>query len=84
MEIKETKLKGLLVIQPRVFEDARGYFFESYNEVYFKNAGLNLNFVQDNQKYPHGLGGRELAPEFACGKPEWMRIAEMTNRPLAD
>ena len=31
MEIIETKLKGLVVIKPKVFEDARGYFFESYN-----------------------------------------------------
>src|SRR4051812_44460873 len=49
MEIIETKLKGVLLIKPRVFEDARGYFFESYNEESFKKAGLSLNFVQDNQ-----------------------------------
>ncbi|WP_317896684.1 dTDP-4-dehydrorhamnose 3,5-epimerase [Aurantibacillus circumpalustris] len=49
MEVIETKLKGLLVLQPKVFEDARGYFFESYNANLFKNAGLDLNFVQDNQ-----------------------------------
>ena len=49
MEIIETKLKGLLVLKPKVFEDARGYFFESYNANLFKNAGLDLNFVQDNQ-----------------------------------
>jgi len=49
MEIVETKLKGVLVLKPRVFEDARGYFFESYNAENFKKAGLDLNFVQDNQ-----------------------------------
>lgn len=49
MEVIETKLKGLVVIKPKVFEDARGYFFESYNENLFKRAGLNLHFVQDNQ-----------------------------------
>lgn len=49
MEIVETKLKGVVVIKPRVFEDARGYFFESYNQNVFKNAGLDLDFVQDNQ-----------------------------------
>lgn len=49
MEFKETKLKGLFVIQPKVFEDARGHFFESYSNLHFANAGLNLNFVQDNQ-----------------------------------
>lgn len=49
MEIIETKLKGLLVLKPKVFEDPRGYFFESYNANAFKQAGLNVNFVQDNQ-----------------------------------
>ena len=49
MEIVESKLKGVVVIKPKVFEDARGYFFESYNQNAFKKAGLDLNFVQDNQ-----------------------------------
>lgn len=49
MEIIETKLKGVVVIKPKVFEDARGYFFESYNAQVFKEAGLTMNFVQDNQ-----------------------------------
>jgi dTDP-4-dehydrorhamnose 3,5-epimerase len=49
MEIVETKLKGVLVLKPKVFEDARGHFFESYNEKLFEAAGLKLNFVQDNQ-----------------------------------
>lgn len=49
MEIIETKLKGVMVIKPRVFEDARGYFLESYNRNVFAEAGLNMDFVQDNQ-----------------------------------
>lgn len=49
MEIIETKLKGVVVLKPKVFEDARGYFFESYNRNLFKQAGLDLDFVQDNQ-----------------------------------
>lgn len=49
MEFIETPLKGVIVIQPKVFEDARGYFFESYNRDAFHAAGLTMNFVQDNQ-----------------------------------
>ncbi|MBA3664721.1 MAG: dTDP-4-dehydrorhamnose 3,5-epimerase [Bacteroidetes bacterium] len=49
MEIIHTELKGLVVLKPKVFADARGYFFESYNQKLFNDAGLNLNFVQDNQ-----------------------------------
>jgi dTDP-4-dehydrorhamnose 3,5-epimerase len=52
MEIQETGLKDCYVIKPRVFEDDRGYFFESYNSSTFKNlTGLDVNFVQDNQSY---------------------------------
>ncbi|MDO8999733.1 MAG: dTDP-4-dehydrorhamnose 3,5-epimerase [Bacteroidota bacterium] len=49
MEVIETNLKGLMVLKPKVFEDDRGYFFESYNKNLFIQAGLNLEFVQDNQ-----------------------------------
>lgn len=49
MEIVETNLKGLVVIKPKVFADDRGYFFESYNKNSFAGAGLNMEFVQDNQ-----------------------------------
>jgi dTDP-4-dehydrorhamnose 3,5-epimerase len=49
MEVVETKLKGVVIIKPKVFEDARGHFFESYNRQIFLNAGLDLDFLQDNQ-----------------------------------
>ena len=50
MNITETSLHGLYVIEPKIIEDKRGYFFESFNENKFKNAGIRVNaFVQDNQ-----------------------------------
>ena len=49
MEIINTEINGLLIIKPKVFEDDRGYFFESYNQNVFSNLGINVNFVQDNQ-----------------------------------
>lgn len=50
MNIIETGLPGLKIIEPKVFEDERGYFFESFNEDKFINAGLNhIKFVQDNE-----------------------------------
>lgn len=49
MEIIKTELSGLVVLKPRVFEDDRGYFFESFNKNTFENAGLHYDFVQDNQ-----------------------------------
>jgi dTDP-4-dehydrorhamnose 3,5-epimerase len=49
MKISKTGFEGLLIIEPKVFEDQRGYFFESYNANKFKEAGLEYVFVQDNQ-----------------------------------
>ena len=49
MEIIKTPIEGLLVIEPRVFRDARGYFVETYNEQRYHEAGIDAKFVQDNQ-----------------------------------
>jgi len=52
MEIQQTGIKDCLIIKPRVFEDARGYFFESFNkEIFEETTGLSGAFVQDNQSY---------------------------------
>lgn len=48
MEIIETPIKDLLVIKPRVFNDARGYFLETYNAERYHEAGIAQDFVQDN------------------------------------
>lgn len=48
MNIIETPIPDLLVIEPRVFGDDRGFFLESWNAATFREAGLDLNFVQDN------------------------------------
>jgi dTDP-4-dehydrorhamnose 3,5-epimerase len=49
MKVETTPIKDLLVITPKVFEDDRGYFLESFNSRAFRDAGLYYNFVQDNQ-----------------------------------
>ncbi len=49
MPFTTTGFPGLLIFEPTVFEDDRGYFFESYNEKYFLEEGLDIRFVQDNQ-----------------------------------
>jgi dTDP-4-dehydrorhamnose 3,5-epimerase len=48
MPFTSTDIPGLLVFEPRVFNDSRGYFYESYNERLFREAGVDANFVQDN------------------------------------
>jgi dTDP-4-dehydrorhamnose 3,5-epimerase len=71
MTITETKLPGLLVIDPKVFGDERGYFFESFNQKVFEAAGLETNFLQDKEsKSARGVlrGLHFQAPPFEQGK----------------
>lgn len=49
MKIKETFIKDLLIVEPIVLGDERGYFFESYSKIKFKDLGIDVDFVQDNQ-----------------------------------
>jgi dTDP-4-dehydrorhamnose 3,5-epimerase len=49
MNITETGLNGLLIIQPNIFNDTRGYFLESFNQNRFLNSGISFIPVQDNE-----------------------------------
>lgn len=49
MKFIQTTIEGVVIVEPNIFEDARGYFFESYNEAEFIKNGIPNRFVQDNQ-----------------------------------
>jgi len=71
MKFIETSIAGLLIIEPKLWRDDRGYFYESYNKKLFKDAGIDADFVQDNQSFSQkgtlrGLHGQ--ADPFAQGK----------------
>ena len=52
MKLTKTKLNSCFILEPKVFADSRGYFFESFNNRLFKDfTGLNIDFVQDNESY---------------------------------
>lgn len=51
MNIIETDIPGLVIIEPRVFGDARGFFMETWNDAVFRESGLSLSFVQDNHSH---------------------------------
>jgi len=65
MKVTETSIKGLLIIEPRIFPDGRGYFFESYSKAKFSDAGIGVEFVQDNQSVSHKGAVRGLHAQFA-------------------
>jgi dTDP-4-dehydrorhamnose 3,5-epimerase len=48
MKVIETSLPGALIIEPQVFGDARGFFYESYNKASYREAGINAEFIQSN------------------------------------
>ncbi|MEY2194022.1 dTDP-4-dehydrorhamnose 3,5-epimerase [Neobacillus sp. BF23-41] len=56
MNVIETSLPGVKVIEPKVFGDHRGWFMETYSESMFKEAGINIKFVQDNQSFSAAKG----------------------------
>ncbi|AYV73358.1 dTDP-4-dehydrorhamnose 3,5-epimerase [Bacillus sp. PK3-056] len=51
MQITETFIQGLKVVEPKVFGDHRGWFMETYNEEIFQKSGIDIRFVQDNQSF---------------------------------
>ena len=71
MNIVKTPIEGLLIIEPKVWKDNRGYFYESFNANLFANAGISHAFVQDNQSFSQKGALRGLhaqKPPFAQGK----------------
>lgn len=71
MKFIDTSIKDVLLIKPRLWEDERGYFYESYNQKLFKEAGITANFVQDNESLSHKGTLRGLHAQknpFAQGK----------------
>jgi dTDP-4-dehydrorhamnose 3,5-epimerase len=71
MKLIDTGIEGLFEIETHVFQDSRGYFFESYNKEVFHRLGIKADFVQDNQSLSHAGVLRGLhfqAPPFAQGK----------------
>ena len=71
MNIIQTKIPGLVIIEPKVFKDARGYFFESFSQREFEEKVRKINFVQDNESmssYGVMRGLHFQAPPFAQSK----------------
>jgi len=71
MEIIKSEIPDVLIIKPDIFQDERGYFFESYNETKFREYGIAAHFVQDNEsKSQKGVlrGLHFQRPPYAQGK----------------
>lgn len=79
----ETKLKGCFLIEPTIFYDERGYFFESFNHREFCEAiGQEINFVQDNQSFSHKGVLRGL--HFQKGKHAQAKLVSVLEGRIQD
>ncbi len=77
MNIIPTSLEGLLIIEPDVFGDTRGYFLETYHLGRFQSAGLDANFVQDNLSFSKQGTLRGL--HFQVTKPQTKLVQAVTG-----
>ena len=71
MKLKKTSIEGLVLIEPDVYPDARGYFFESFQKEKFRELGIDAEFIQDNESMSQRNVLRGLhfqKPPFAQGK----------------
>lgn len=80
MNFRELSLPGLILIEPAVFEDERGFFLERYSQKAFQSNGIPVDFVQDNQSQSvrHVLRGLHFQlPPFAQDKLVWVTQGEV-------
>jgi len=73
-KVIETSIKGLLIIETKVFKDNRGFFIESYNLRDFASLGINVNFVQDNHSFSRKGVLRGLHFQFKHPQGKLVRV----------
>lgn len=70
MEVEKTQIDGVFLVKPKIWRDSRGYFLETWQEIRYRDAGITLPFVQDNQSMScrGTLRGLHFQKEFPQGK----------------
>lgn len=83
MKILETNLKGCLIIEPSIFKDERGYFFETYQkEIFDKTIGNTVDFVQTNQSF--SVKGTLRGLHFQIGKFAQAKLVSVPKGKILD
>lgn len=75
MKLNETRLQGLIVLEPEVFKDSRGFFLETYNAARYRELGIDVQFVQDNHSRSVRGTIRGLHFQIDPGQPKLVRVA---------
>ena len=76
IKITNTRLEGVLVIEPRVFQDNRGVFYESYSKRIYQEAGIEADFVQDNHSVSQQGTLRGLHYQLGKGQAKMVRVTQ--------
>ena len=76
MQITKTPLDGVLLIEPKVFKDPRGFFLESYQEQRYRDAGIDVSFVQDNHSCSSKDILRGLHVQLSNPQAKLVRVVE--------
>jgi len=74
MKVIETSLPGVLIIEPKIFDDARGFFMETYHEERYREAGVDCRFVQDNFSYSVYGTLRGLHYQYPHGQAKLVQV----------
>ena len=82
MKVIQTKIEGVVIIEPDVFGDDRGYFFESYNQARFDAAVRPVRFVQDNESKSKFGVLRGL--HFQCGRAAQSKLVRVVKGKVLD
>jgi len=82
MKIIKTEISDVLIIEPKIFGDHRGYFYESYNEKSFKSLGIENNFIQDNEAFSRFGTLRGL--HFQTGEYAQAKLVRVTQGKVLD
>lgn len=83
MNFIETKLRGCFILEPKVFNDERGYFLESFNKERFNSGvGREVNFVQDNQSF--SIQGVIRAIHYQVGKHAQAKLVRVLSGKVLD
>ena len=75
MKLNKARLQGLIVLEPEVFKDARGFFLETYNATRYRELGIDVEFVQDNHSRSVRGTIRGLHFQADPGQPKLVRVA---------
>lgn len=83
MKLIKTEIPDVLIIEPQVFGDNRGFFMESYSKKAFEAAGLHYSFVQDNCSFS-GVKGTVRGIHFQCGDKAQAKLVQCSQGTILD